>query len=182
MVESRLSAAELLERNKKKPDRSIGIVSRTHESAFHTPFSSQENSTPDWLQVHCDFDGVRAPTKNQAPERAYIAVIPPPGQRYVAVGGGDIVCRIYIEPADSPTKHGNPGMRRIGAHQPWLARRWIGSKVATYITGREVDRSQAGDLHVRKVLAHAAPLLEDFFNRCPGRCHFRIEAKVIVDA
>ena len=87
-----------------------------------------------------------------------------------------------VKPANSGTISRHPGVGCISAHQPRLPRRWIGSKVSAYITCREIQGAEAGDLQVCEILAHAPPFLEDLFGWRPHVGHFRIEAKVFVDA
>jgi hypothetical protein len=70
----------------------------------------------------------------------------------------------------------------ISPYQPRLPGRRIGSKVSADITCREIQGAETGDLQVCEILAHAPTFLKDFFGRCPDVGHFRIEAKVLMNA
>ena len=125
---------------------------------------------------------MRSAAKDQSAKWGHVAVIPTPCERYMAIRGNDIIGGVYVEPANSRAVSRYPGMRSIGAYKPRSPRRRIGSKISADISGREINRSKTGDLKVSEILAHAASFLEDLFGRGSNVGHFRIEAKILVDA
>src|ERR1035438_865621 len=98
---------------------------------------------------------------NQAMQRTYSAVVPAPRDRHVTVRGDNVVGWIEINPADSGTISRHPGMGCIGADQSRLPWRWVSPKVSTDIACRHVQGTEAGNLKMRKILAHTSPFSKD---------------------
>src|ERR1035438_5300978 len=118
---------------------------------------------------------------NQAMQRTYIAVVPAPGERHVTVRGGKVVGWIEINPADSGTISRHPGMGCIGADQSRLPWRCMSPKVSTDIACRQVQGTEAGNLKMRKILAHTSPFSKDLLGSRSDIRDFRVKAKVLVD-
>ena len=74
-------------------------------------------SALDRLHVYGDFERMGAAAEDQTAHWANIAVVPAPCQCNVAVGGRDVVRRIYIEPTSSPAVRRHPGVRTIRAYE-----------------------------------------------------------------
>ena len=148
------------------------------------PIRSTKNPTSRFEQLHVDSNckSVDSAAQNQTPKRAYVAVVAAPGQRYVAIGGYKVVGGVEVKPAGPRTVSGHPRMRCIRAHQPRLSGGRIGPEVSADIACRQIERTQAGDLKVRKILAYASALAKDLFGSCPHGGHSRVEAKVFVNA
>src|SRR5271170_5346056 len=100
----------------------------------------------------------------------------------MAVRGNNVVSRVHLKPADSGAVSGDPGVRGIGAHQPWLPRRRISAEISADIARGEVQGAETGDLHVREVLAYTSAFPKYLFGRRPHGGDFCIEAEVTVDA
>src|SRR5215217_7300325 len=100
-----------------------------------------------------------AASEDEPAQRAYIAVIATPCQRDVALFRGHVIRWVDVQPPCAGTIHGYPGVRRIGSDQARPSRRGVGSQVSADIPRRQVHRSEAGNLHMREILAHAAALL-----------------------
>lgn len=78
----------------------------------------------------------------------------------------DVVGRIKPEPADLvAAPHRHPGVGGVGALQPRLARRRVGPQIAADVTGLAVEPAQAGDHHMREILADAVALIEHLRER-----------------
>ncbi len=73
-------------------------------------------------------------------------------------------------------------MRRVGANQARLPRRWIRQEIAADVARWKSERSEAGDLQMREVLTHAAPLRQYSAHRRRDRRRARVEPELVVDA
>src|SRR3954453_17040350 len=119
-------------------------------------------------------------SNNQAVEWTHVAEVTAPRNCHMTIGRGDVVGGVYVKPSLSWTISRYPCVGSICADKPRFSRRRMGAKVPTDIPGRKMDGTEAGDLNVREILAHAAPFLKDFFHRCSHRGRFRFEAKIRV--
>src|SRR4051794_33007736 len=72
-------------------------------------------------------------------------------------------------------------MRNVSAHQTRAAGGRIGAEVATYITGRKIQRAKAGDLQMSKVLTNTAALAENFFSSGANRRRFCVKTKITIN-
>src|SRR5258708_19221972 len=106
----------------------------------------QEQSSLCRRHADADMQRVIAAAEDDAAERADIAVITPPGERYMAMGRQDVVGRIQIYPAQPWTPDREPSMRGIGTHEQRLSGRRLGQEVAADVACGEPERSQAADL------------------------------------
>ena len=93
--------------------------------------------------AHADVQRVRAAAEDHAAQRADVAVVASPGEGDVAQVGQDVVGRIEIDPAECRAVDREPGVRRVGADQPRLARRRIGEQIAADVA-RRAARARAG--------------------------------------
>src|ERR1700685_24971 len=112
---------------------------------------------------------------------ADVAIIAPPCDRDVTVGGNAIVCGVEIDPSGSRTPRRAPCMRGIGAYQTRLACRRQGPQITADIAGGESQGSQASNLQMSEVLTNASAL---FKKRLDRRCNFGrlfIELKIAMD-
>ena len=75
-----------------------------------------------WHHGDADFRVMIAPSQNHPTQWRDIGEIPAPGQGDVFECRLYVVGRVKIDPAQHRTKHRNPGMRRVRADQPGLAR------------------------------------------------------------
>src|SRR5258708_12064760 len=78
----------------------------------------QEQSSLCRRHADADMQRVIAAAEDDAAERADIAVITPPGERYMAMGRQDVVGRIQIYPAQPWTPDREPSMTGIATHEP----------------------------------------------------------------
>ena len=124
---------------------------------------------------------MRAASLDHPVQWANIAVVSSPGEGYMAVRWHKIIRRIHIDPANPRTIRRQPCMRSIRAHQPRLPGRRIRSQVSTHVASRQIERTQAGDLKLRKILAHAPLLPENLFGRGADGGHLRVESKILVN-
>src|SRR5579859_1419768 len=135
-----------------------------------------------WHNIHADFQAVFGAPQQNTTNRADVAVITAPGQGDVAVGGDAVIGGVEVYPAKPGAPRRTPGMGSVGADQAWTARRRNGPQISADVTRRKAKRAHAGDLQMRKVLAHSAALFEEGGD---GRSHFGclgIEAEILVDA
>jgi hypothetical protein len=65
------------------------------------------------LHVNGNFECVRSTAQNQAAQRTYVAKVPAPGERHVAVRREKVVRGTHVNPPDSRTISRHPGVRRI---------------------------------------------------------------------
>src|SRR5205823_9987258 len=104
-----------------------------------------------------DIDGnlhlVFASARDDAAQRADVAVVATAGDGDVFSGGYEIIGRVEAHPAEIAAIHGEPGVRGVRAHQSFLALRRARAQVAAHIARRQTERAQTGDGHVREVLA-----------------------------
>src|ERR1039458_1739309 len=145
--------------------------------AEHPTSNIQKKRAPRWaldvecfpsshfLHVHGDFHAMRAAAGDDAADRTHVRIITAKRDRDVLLGGQQIVRRIKIHPADIGTKNREPGVARVRADKPLLARRRARAQVAADITRRQTQRTQAGDGEMREILADAAALFQNFFKR-----------------
>ena len=61
-------------------------------------------------------------------------------------------------------------MRSIRADEPRFSGRRVGAQISADVASGELERPQAGDLKVRKILANTPPLLEHLIG---GRAYIR---------
>ena len=136
----------------------------------------------DRLHVDGDLKRVISTAQDQSVQRTDITVVAAPGQGYMAVCGDNVVGRVHVKPAAPGTVRRDPCVGCVGANQPRNSWRLIRAKIAADISRREIQRAETGNLQVREILAHAAPLAKDLLRRRPYGRHFRVETKVCVDA
>ena len=98
-----------------------------------------------------------------------VRVVAAGGERHVIFARRAVVGRVQVGPFARFTVagqvDGHPGVRGVAAHQARLARRGRREQVAADVAGGQAQAAQAGDHHVRKVLAHAVAQLQRLQHR-----------------
>jgi len=127
-----------------------------------------------WVYVYRHFERMRATAGHDPRQWRHVAIVSSPSQRDMFFLGHAVVGRIEFRPASAGYVYRQPGVRRIGSDQAGLARRRQGFQIAADVARRQSQISQAGDHQVGEILANAAPLAQDLFERRGDRGEMRI--------
>src|SRR5579859_5821642 len=98
-------------------------------------------------RLHVDGHGypMGAATEHDSLQRAHVAEVAAPGDRDVPRAGERAVRRVEVEPTETGHVHRGPRVRRVGADETRLARRWFRFEVAGHVARGEAERTQAAD-------------------------------------
>ena len=90
-------------------------------------------------------------------DRRHVGIVATMADGDVVVAGAHGVGGVELLPAHFATAPDfYPGMHGVGAFEPLLALRRDGAQETRDVAGRNADAAQAGDHHVREILADAA--------------------------
>src|SRR5271167_1009594 len=132
--------------------------------------------------IHLHVQLVPGAAEENAVDGADIAVIASPRHGDMTVRGQAIVRGIEIHPSSPRTPCRTPGVRGVGAYQTRLAWRRHCSQITTDVTRRQAKRSQASDLQMSEVLAHAAALFEESLNGGRDLGGLLVKAEILWDS
>src|SRR6201996_616087 len=91
----------------------------------------------------------------------------------------------WIEPEPPefrPAPDGDPSMRCVGADEARLAGRRDRPDIAADVQRRQAEPTQAGNHHMREILADAALALERLHRLSPDVGRFRVIGEIALDA